>query len=503
MLSVADFEKIRRLVFIEGDSQRAVARKLGHSRHTVKKALEHAAPPGYRRSKPLLFPVIEPVRELIDAWLFEDKQRPRKQRHTAKRMFDLLHEDYDFKGSYSAVQRYVAFKKATTGETFFPLVFDPGEEGQVDWGEARAIVNGVEQKVYLFCYRLCFSTVCFVYAYLRMNLESFLDGHRRAFEFFEGVPHRSAYDNLKTAVTFVGKGRERVLNESFLIMKSHYLFETRFCNIAAGWEKGHVENLVKHAQRTFMTPMPECTEVDLSDLNQHLNRECLKDMDRLVRDKKKSRRQLFEEEKTYFLPLPTVAFEACKTSDTRVSKQLLVRVDTNDYSVPSRFAYHQAVVKSFVDRIEIFCQDEKIASHPRNYDKHCYILNPQHYIPLLERKPGGLFNARPFKGEPWGADFKRMRSELEYRYGYQGTKKFIKVLLLFKEFDEAAVKAAVCVCVKRRAFNDDAVRTVLTHEPVQRMALLDLTDHPELLAVKSDAAPAGAYDALLREELGI
>jgi hypothetical protein len=226
-------------------------------------------------------------------------------------------------------------------------------------------------------------------------------------------------------------------------------------------------------------------------------------MDRLVRDKQKTRRQLFEEEKAHFLPLPAVAFEACKTSDSRVSKQLMVRVDTNDYSVPSLFAYQQAVVKAFVDRIDIFCQTEKIASHTRSYDKHAYILDPQHYIPLLERKPGGLFNARPFKGEPWGQDFVRLRSELEYRYGYQGTKKFIRVLLLFKEFDEAAVKAAVCVCVKRRAFNDDAVRTVLTHEPVQRMALLDLADYPELLAVKSDAAPVDAYDALLREELGI
>jgi len=402
MLTVANYDKIRRQVFNDGKSQREVARSLGHSRHTVKKALQHAAPPGYIRTKPVHFPAIEPVRELIDAWLFEDKKRPRKQRHTARRMFDLLRDDYDFKGSYSAVQRYVSFKKSTGGETFFPLVFDPGEEGQVDWGEARAIINGHEQKIYLFCYRLCFSTVCFVYAYLRMNLESFLDGHRRAFEFFEGVPHRSAYDNLKTAVIRVGRGRERTLNENFCIMKSHYLFETRFCNIAAGWEKGHVENLVKHAQRSFMTPMPECTEADLTDLNLHLKRECLKDMERVVRDKQKTRRQLFEEEQAHLLPLPTVKFEACKQSDSRVSKQLLVRVDTNDYSVPSRYAYHQAVVKAFVDRIDIFCQNEKIASHARSYDRQAYVLNPQHTIPLLEKKPGGLFNARPFKGEPWG-----------------------------------------------------------------------------------------------------
>ena len=122
---------------------------------------------------------------------------------------------------------------------------------------------------------------------------------------------------------------------------------------------------------------------------------------------------------------------------------------------------------------------------------------------MLERKPGGLFNARPFKGEPWGQDFVRMRSELEYRYGYEGTKKFIKVLLLFTEFDEASVKAAVRVCVKRRAFNEDAVRTVLTHEPRQQFRPLDLVGHPELAAVKGAPRPISVYDSLLHEEVRI
>ncbi len=501
MLTVADYDTIRRRVLNDGESQRAVARNLGHSRHTIKKALLHAAPPGYRRTSSVHRPAIEPVMDIIDAWLEEDTKRPRKQRHTAKRMFDRLCDDYDFKGSYSAVSRYIALKKSTSGETFYPLVFDPGEEAQVDWGEARVIINGCEKKVYLFCMRLCFSTVCFVYAYLRMNLESFLDGHRRAFAFFGGVPRRTAYDNLKTAVIHVGHGRERTLNETFCIMKSHYLFETRFCNIASGWEKGHVENLVKHAQRTFMTPLPEGVDDDLSYLNVSLGHECDKDMDRVVQDKKNTRRELFEQEKKHFLDLPNVEFEACKTSDSRVSKQLLVRYDSNDYSVPCKWAYHLVLVKAFVDRIDVFSCDEKIATHIRSYDKHVFVLSPYHYIPMLSRKPGGLFNARPFKGEPWGSDCERMRSELEYRYGYEGTKKYIKVLLLFNEFDEASVKEAVGVCVKRRAFNEDAVRTVLTHEPRRMPAPLDLTDRPDLAAVIGQSNPIVTYDALLKEEV--
>ena len=195
-------------------------------------------------------------------------------------------------------------------ETFYPLVFDPGEEAQVDWGEALAVINGEERKVYLFCMRLCFSTVCFVYAYLRANLESFLDGHRRAFAFFGGVPRRAAYDNLKSAVITVGRGRDRVLNGTFLMMRSHYLFDSRFCNVASGWEKGHAENLVKHAQRTFMTPPPELAEAGgpLASLNEHLERECRKDLDRVVSEKSRTRRELFEEEQARFLPLPDTEF---------------------------------------------------------------------------------------------------------------------------------------------------------------------------------------------------
>ncbi len=317
MLTVADYERIRKKVKVEGLSQRETARELGHSRHTVKKALDLVEPPGYRRTKEVARPVIEPVKALIDTWLEEDRTRHRKQRHTARRIYERLCEDYGFTGSYSAIQRYVAHKKETSGPTFYPLVFDPGEEAQVDWGEARVILGGEERKVYLFCMRLCFSTVCYVWAYLRANLESFLDGHVRAFAFFGGIPRCAAYDNLKSAVIHVGRGRERTQNERFVALRSHYLFDARFCNVASGWEKGHVENLVKLAQRTFLTPPPSFAGVcdDLSDVNLHLALECRKDLERIVQGKNRTRGELFEEEKSRFLPLPNVPFEACKRHD--------------------------------------------------------------------------------------------------------------------------------------------------------------------------------------------
>jgi len=211
MLTVVDYELIRRKHFVDRLSGRAIAKERGHSRKTVAKALANAVPPGYRLSEPRLRPAIERYRPIIDAWLEEDRSRPRKQRHTAQRIYERLRDEHEYPGSPSSVRRYVASRKTGQGEVFMPLYFAPGEEAQVDWGEATVIENGVQRKVPLFCMKLCHSHAVFVRAYERANLESFLDGHVRAFAFFGGVPKRIAYDNLKSAVVYVGRGRERRL----------------------------------------------------------------------------------------------------------------------------------------------------------------------------------------------------------------------------------------------------------------------------------------------------
>ncbi len=220
MLSVEDYEVIRRKVVIEGKSQRATAQELFHSRKTISKALKYGSPPGYRRTKPPPKPVIDSVSHIIDAWLDEDKNRPRKQRHTAQRIFERLRDEHSFKGSSSSVRRFVAYRKQTGGELFFPLQFEAGEEFQVDFGEAWCFMAGVMTKVRLFCMRLCYSTACFVWAYPTEKAESFFDGHVRAFEFFGGVGLRGAYDNLSIAVVSVGKGRERRLTRRFICSPS-------------------------------------------------------------------------------------------------------------------------------------------------------------------------------------------------------------------------------------------------------------------------------------------
>jgi transposase len=501
MLTVDDYERIRRLVLVDGLSQRAAARRLGHSRKTVRKALEHSCPPGYRRRAPAARPVIDPVREIIDTWIEQDRRRPRKQRHTGTRIYERLRDEYGFTGSVSAVRRYIARKKANSGEVFFPLQFAPGEEAQVDWGEARCVIGGVERKVQLFCMRLCHSTASFVRAYERQNQESLLDGHVRAFRFFGGVPRRCAYDNMKVAVISVGKGQDRRLTERFRRLRSHYLFRTRFCNVASAHEKGHVENLVRLTQRRFMTPVPEVAS--LAQLNEHLLGECERDQDRPARRHSGSRRELLKEETARMLPLPGADFPACREDSTFATKQSLVRFDSNDYSVPVRWAHHPVVVKGFVERVELYVQDRLVATHRRSCGAGEYILEPEHYIPLLESKPGGIHNARPFKGQPWGEGFARMRRELEYRYGSEGTGKFVDLLLLFTEFPAGVVKQAVRECVRRRAFSEEAVRATLTYRPRRKVGRLELAGRPELTALSERTRPAGVYDALLSgEEVG-
>lgn len=503
MHTVEHYELIRRKHFVDGLSQRAIAKELGHSRKFVKKALKHPVPPGYQQSKPKPRPILDPVRPLIDAWLEEDLSRPVKQRHTAQLVYERLVREENFAGDASTIRRYVReWKQARNSagkEVFAPLEFRAGEEAQVDWGEAWIIENGRRRKVQLFCMKWCYSKRVFVRAYDRANMESFLDGHVRAFGFFGGVPKRIAYDNLKSAVIRVGKGRERKLNRKFVELKSWYLFDSRFCNVAKGNEKGHVENLVKRAQRTFLTPLPEVTS--LEELNRKLAADSDGELNRTTKDGL-SHQTLWDEEREHLLALPADPFPACAERNTRVDKQSLVHFDGRMYSVPVQWAHRACLVRGFVDRVEIHCDGECVAVHPRGPDSQRYVLDPRHYLRLLDRKPGLLDQARPFRDDPFGTEFSLLRRELEYRNDEDGTRQYIDVLLLLTKHPEEAVTAAVRSCVERRAFSRDAVLHTLHGKPQPATYhRLDLAHRPELTHCGSGTRPASVYDQLCGEEL--
>jgi transposase len=188
MFRVEIYGRVRRAVRVEGRSQRAVAREFGLSRETVRKMLEYAVPPGYQRQQPIKRPKLGPWLGVIDAILADDKQRPVKQRHTAKRIFDRLKEEHGFAGGYTIVKDYVRGEEVRGREMFVPLMHAPGE-AQADFGEALVAIAGVEQKVHYLAMDLPHSDDCFVAAFPAETTEAFLEGHVRAFAYFGGGSH--------------------------------------------------------------------------------------------------------------------------------------------------------------------------------------------------------------------------------------------------------------------------------------------------------------------------
>src|SRR5580692_10248843 len=250
MFQVEIYGRVRRAVRVEGRSQRAGAKEFGLSRETVRKMLQYAVPPGYQRQQPIKRPKLGPWLGVIDAIREDDKQRPVKQRHTAKRIFERLKEEHGFTGGYTIVKDYVRTATLRGQEMFVPLMH-PAGEAQVDFGEALVVIAGVEQKAHYLAMDLPHSDDCFVAAFPAETTEAFLEGHVRAFAYFGGVPTRILYDNTK----IVG-GEERQRTRAFSELQSYYLFADKFGRPARGNDKGKVEGLVGYARRNFMVPIP-------------------------------------------------------------------------------------------------------------------------------------------------------------------------------------------------------------------------------------------------------
>ena len=245
MITVEQHETIRRMYYLEHQSGRQIAKTLGISRQSVAKALQTDIAPTYTLSKPREAPQLGPYKARLDEVLNENRRLPRKQRYTAHKIFQLLQTE-GYAGSESSIQGYaVHWRKAQRRPaTFLPLEFEPGQDAQVDWGEAQAVIAGVPQTVQYFVMRLNYSRRSFVMAFPAQKQEAFFEGHVRAFEHFGGVPHRLSYDNLRTAVKILVHGRIREEQRAFVAFRSYYLFESHFCTPAQGHEKGGVEHSV-------------------------------------------------------------------------------------------------------------------------------------------------------------------------------------------------------------------------------------------------------------------
>jgi transposase len=448
--------EIRQRVLRDGESIRQIQRETGLHFETVKKILSHPWPPAFQtpaRAKPKVGPYLDLIAAIVRA----DQELPRKQRHTAKRVFERIREE-GYSGGYTQVKEAVRELKRMGQEVFVPLVHEPGE-AQVDFGYALVKMDGTLRKVAFFALALPCSDGMFIAAYPRECTETFQDGHVRACRFFEGVPHRIRYDNARTSVAQITGSRSRKLTDGFLQLQSHYLFDARFCRVGRPNEKGVVEGIIKFARLNYFVPVPQVK--DFEELNTYLEQRCREDLTRRVRGKKATKQQLLKEDQAVFLALPAAAFDACKQVSTTVDKLSLVRFDCNDYSVPVRYAHYPVLVKGYMDRVRISRNDALVAEHDRLWDKEAVAFEPIHYLELLERKPGALDHAKPLAEWKLPTCFEHLRRRLEEEGQSRGTREFIRVLRLLEKHPLARVEKAIHQALRLRHANRDVVAQYL------------------------------------------
>lgn len=474
-------------------SKRALCREEGISYKTLEKVLSHGEPPGYRRAAPYAEPKLGPFVARIEEILLSDKSLPKKQRHTAQRIFERLAEE-GYTGGYTQVREKVAQLRRQSGEVFIPLRHDPGT-AQMDVGQALVRQDGQLRKVYFLVMVLPYSDALFVQAFWHARTEMFWEFHNRAFEYFGGVPRRISYDNDKVLVSAVTGKRARRLTDGFLQLQSHYCFAEHFCGVNRPNEKGVVEGTVKFARLKYFVPVPQVR--DLEELNARLVEQCHQDLSRTLRGQKASKALLLGEDQAAFLPSPQVPFDACRKHRAQACSLSLVRFDTNDYSVPTAYAHHELLVKGYVDRVEVCCADQVIARHDRCWGREQYCLEPLHYLALLERKPGALDYGRPFADWDLPECFAVLRARLEGEFGGEGTREYIRVLKLLAEHSLTEVGHAIERALRCNALIRDAIAQFLIPQEDWRQGTFRLDGREHLRQVQVAQTEVAAYAALV------
>jgi len=494
MYTVEIYARVRRAVYVEGMSERQVAREFGLARETVRKMMQYPSPPGYRRQQPAKRPKLDPWVGVIDQILEEDRTRPRKQRHTAKRIHERLRDEHGFGGGYTIVKDYVRLRRIRHREMFVPLVHPPGD-AQADFGEAQVVIGGEKRKAHYLAIDLPQSDDCFVMAFPAETMEAFLEGHRQGFEYFGGVPRTILYDNTKLAVAQILGDGTRKKTQAFSELQSHYLFQERFGRPGKGNDKGKVEGLVGYARRNFMVPVPQCASWE--ELNTRLLEQCQKRRLQQLRGHQQTIGERFEKDREALLPLPETPYEACDKRTGRVSSLSLVRYRCNDYSVPVCWGHREVLVKGYVHEVVISCGAEVIARHPRSYEREDMIFDPLHYLALLEQKTNALDQAAPLMGWELPEEFSQLRRLLEARLSKRGKREYVQVLRLLETFSMAEVSRAIEDALRIRAISFDAVKHLLLCRIEQRPPRLDLENYPHLPLAQVATTTASDYLALL------
>ncbi len=461
MIQLERAAKIRRWYHVGNQPIKEIARELGISRNTVRRIVrEEKVNNDYQRiDQPI--PKLGAYKKKLEEWLGEDKKLPKNQRYSSRKLHERLKEE-GYIGAYDSVQRFVKnwhLEVGKVGKAYVPLYFRPGEAYQFDWSQETVELGGMVQTVKVAHFRLCYSRLLFLIAYTRETQEMLFDAHDKAFIFFEGLPLRGIYDNMKTAIDTVFMGKDRKFNDRFLQMQNHYLIEPTACTPAAGWEKGQVENQVGNVREWLFVPRLKFT--DLAALNVHLAQACLD----LARTRKHPhQKSLFiqevydQQERSSLRPL-IPAFDGYKERICKVNSTCLINFDRNHYSVDCCYAYHTVSLRAYATRIEVAKDGKVIASHVRQFGKDKAIYNPWHYVSLLERKPGALRNGAPFIEWDLPESLQKVRDHLMKQKG--GDRQCVSVLQAIQTFGLEAVSVSCELALETQLISADYILNVL------------------------------------------
>ena len=496
---------IRRWHFREGMPIREISRRTGLSRNTVRKYLvSGVVEPRYpKRKTPSK---LDDYELTLTSWLFRESRRHRKQRKTLKQLHsDLVQLGYT--GSYDRVaafargwrQEQQEAKKTAAKNTFVPLSFAPGEAFQFDWSEDYAVINGVNTKLQVAHFRHSHSRAFFLRAYLTQSHEMLFDAHYHAFRAFGGVPERGIYDNMKTAVDKVGRGKQRTVNKRFQAMVSHYLFEAEFCNPAAGWEKGQVEKQVRDMRHRLWQDAPAFKS--LVALNAWLQQRCIDLWQELPhpQDKRRTLDDYWQAERDCLMDVPA-AFDGFIEFNKRVTSTCLISHEHNRYSVPASFANRPVSLRVYPNRLVIVAEANVIATHERVFSRdHSVsgktIYDWRHYLSVVQRKPGALRNGVPFAELP--ESFRQLQAQLLKRPG--GDREMVDILALVLLHDEPLVEQAVTEALKVEQPSKQHVLNCLSRiaDPPRPKPSLP---PPALKLVNEPLADTDRYDRLRRQK---